>query len=199
MAKALPFLQLFLARVRGLCLLCSEDFGQAFCSNTASHQKALWCFELLGHLLLSSHSDTPKNYSPNLNGYISYCWVPMEIWSGPYHQMYCTSIVKGHYSSLLHKVGVGCPGEQQRTRNSLIAVLGVSGIAASRSSVHKPPALKFRLSSSITAKRWKIFLLRTLTLRVRTITKMVFLLNTSSATLIFSGIGWFSPEKNSKS
>lgn len=106
MAKAQPFLQHFLARGQGL--LSPEDFGQAFCNITASCQKALGCFELLGHLLLSSHSDTPENYSANL---ISYCWVPVEIQSGPYHQMYCTWIMKGHYSSLLHQVGAACPGE----------------------------------------------------------------------------------------
>lgn len=81
MAKAQPLLQHFLARGQGL--LSPEDFGQAFCNTTASCQKALWCFELLGHLLLSSHSDTPENYSANL---ISYCWVPVEIQSGPCHQ-----------------------------------------------------------------------------------------------------------------
>lgn len=129
MAKARPFLQLFLARVRGQGLVSSEDFGQAFRNNTASHQKVLRCFDLIGHLLLSSHSGTPENYSANLSVYISYCWVPMEIRSGPYHQMYCTSIMKGHYSSVLHKVGAGCPGQQQSARNSLRAVLGVSGIA----------------------------------------------------------------------
>lgn len=124
MAKAQPFLQHFLARGQGL--LSPEDFGQAFCNITASCQKALGCFELLGHLLLSSHSDTPENYSANL---ISYCWVPVEIQSGPYHQMYCTWIMKGHYSSLLHQVGAACPGEWQRARNSLGAILAVSGTA----------------------------------------------------------------------
>lgn len=71
-----------MAKARGQDLLSPEDLGQALCNITASCQKALWCFELLGHLLLSSHSDTPENYSANL---ISYCWVPVEIQSGPYH------------------------------------------------------------------------------------------------------------------
>lgn len=44
MAEAQSFLQSLLARVGGLSLSSSEDFGQAFCSNTASHQKALWYF-----------------------------------------------------------------------------------------------------------------------------------------------------------
>lgn len=80
-AKAQPLLKHFIAG--GLGLLSPEDFGHAFYNSTASHEKALWCFELFGHLLLSSHSDTPEN-SANLT---SYCWVPMEIQSGPYHQM----------------------------------------------------------------------------------------------------------------
>lgn len=72
MAKAQPFLQHFLAR--GLGLLSPEHFGQAFCSNTASCQKALWCFELFGHLLLSSQSDAPESYSSNLISYTGYLW-----------------------------------------------------------------------------------------------------------------------------
>lgn len=37
--------------------------------------------------------------------------------------------MKGHYLSVLHKVGAVCPGEQERVRNSLRPILGVSGTA----------------------------------------------------------------------
>lgn len=61
MAKAQPLVASLLARVGGLSLLSSEDFGQAFRNNTASHQKVLYYFGLFGLALLSSHSDTSHN------------------------------------------------------------------------------------------------------------------------------------------
>lgn len=99
MAKAQPFLWSLLARARNLSLLSSEDFSQAFHNNPASHQKALGYFDLFGHALLSSHSDTSQ----------CICFLILGALQGnkdlTLFQVSFTLVAKGCYSPLLYKLG----------------------------------------------------------------------------------------------